>query len=94
MGFDTGNTQSAIIPVMTGDPALNAEACRLLLEAGVYANQIGYPAVPRNKARIRMSVMATHSTTDLDRVLNAFEWVDKKLKITALQPDFSIAKIS
>jgi glycine C-acetyltransferase len=82
LGFDTGNTQSAIIPVMTGDPAGNAEACRLLLDAGVYANQIGYPAVPRKKARIRMSVMATHSAEDLDLVLNAFAWVDKKLKIT------------
>jgi glycine C-acetyltransferase len=82
LGFDTGNTQSAIIPVMTGDPALNAEACRLLLEAGVYANQIGYPAVPRKSARIRMSIMATHTIEQMDRVLNAWAWVDDKLHIT------------
>ncbi|MFD0792041.1 aminotransferase class I/II-fold pyridoxal phosphate-dependent enzyme [Mucilaginibacter litoreus] len=81
LGVDTGNTQSAIIPVMTGDPALNAEACKLLMEAGVYANQIGYPAVPRKNARIRMSLMATHTREHLDRVLNAWEWVGKKLSL-------------
>lgn len=82
LGLDTGNTQSAIIPVMTGDPALNAECCKLLLEAGVYANQIGYPAVPRKNARIRMSIMATHTREHLDRILNAFEWADGKLQIS------------
>jgi glycine C-acetyltransferase len=82
LGFDTGNTQSAIIPVMTGKPDLNAEACRLLIEAGVYANQIGYPAVARKNARIRMSLMATHTREQMDRVLNAWEWVGGKLNLT------------
>jgi len=82
MGFDTGHTQSAIIPVMIGDAALNAEVCRLLLEAGVYTNQIGYPAVARKDARIRMSIMATHTIAHMDKVLAAWEWVDSKLKIT------------
>ncbi|MGN6398688.1 MAG: aminotransferase class I/II-fold pyridoxal phosphate-dependent enzyme [Mucilaginibacter sp.] len=81
MGFDLGNTQSAIIPVMTGDPGLNAEACKLLMEAGVYANQIGYPAVPRKSARIRMSLTATHTLEQMDKVLNAWEWVGRKLKL-------------
>jgi len=82
MGFDLGNTQSAIIPVMTGNPNLNAEACHLLMQAGVYANQIGYPAVPKKRARIRMSIMATHSREHMDKVLNGWEWVDNKLNIT------------
>jgi glycine C-acetyltransferase len=82
LGFDTGNTQSAIIPVMTGKPELNAEVCRLLIEAGVYANQIGYPAVARKNARIRMSIMATHTIEQMDKVLNAFAWVDSKLHIS------------
>jgi len=85
MGFNTGNTQSAIIPVMTGDPAVNAEACKLLLEAGVYANQIGYPAVARKDARIRMSIMATHTIEQMDLVLNAFAWVGQKLPIRKMQ---------
>jgi hypothetical protein len=82
MGFDLGNTQSAIIPVMTGNPNLNADVCYELLKAGVYANQIGYPAVPKKRARIRMSIMATHDRAAMDRVLNAWEYVDKKMHIS------------
>jgi glycine C-acetyltransferase len=81
LGFDTGNTQSAIIPVMIGDPSLNAEVCKQLQLAGIYANQIGYPAVARKSARIRMSVMATHTSEHMNRVLNAWEDVGKKLNL-------------
>ncbi|MFB9843931.1 aminotransferase class I/II-fold pyridoxal phosphate-dependent enzyme [Mucilaginibacter ginsenosidivorans] len=81
MGFDLGNTQSAIIPVMTGDPNLNAEACSLLLQAGIYANQIGYPAVPRKNARIRMSITAAHTLEHMDKILNAWDWVGRKLNL-------------
>src|SRR5690606_11748771 len=58
LGLDTGVTQSAIIPVKIGDINLNARICGMLLEAGVYANQINYPAVAKKDARIRMSVTA------------------------------------
>ncbi|HEY9002817.1 MAG TPA: aminotransferase class I/II-fold pyridoxal phosphate-dependent enzyme [Mucilaginibacter sp.] len=81
LGLDVGNTVSAIIPVKTGDPLLAAEATKLLLQAGVYANQIGYPAVSKKDARVRQSLMATHTQTDLDQVLNAWEWIGKKLKL-------------
>ncbi|WP_426582641.1 aminotransferase class I/II-fold pyridoxal phosphate-dependent enzyme [Mucilaginibacter sp. R-33] len=86
LGLDTGNTASAIIPVKTGDPQLAAEATKLLLEAGVYANQIGYPAVSKKDARVRMSLMATHTQEHLDQVLNAWQWVDGKLKVSQLKP--------
>lgn len=82
MGLDVGTTASAIIPVKTGDPLLAAEATRLLLGAGVYANQIGYPAVSKKDARVRQSLMATHTYSDLDQVLNAWEWVNSKLHLT------------
>jgi glycine C-acetyltransferase len=82
LGLDTGDTASAIIPVKTGDPLLAAEATKLLLEAGVYANQIGYPAVSKKDARVRMSLMATHTPEHLDQVLNAWQWVDSKLKVS------------
>jgi len=77
LGLDIGKTKSAIIPVMIGNSNKNAEICHLLLKAGVYANQINYPAVSRKDARIRMSVMATHKFDQLDKVLNAWEWVIK-----------------
>lgn len=82
MGLDVGTTQSAIIPVKIGSPSVTGEVGRLLLEAGVYANPIIYPAVNRKNARIRMSVMATHTMEQLDLALNVFNDIRKKLPIT------------
>lgn len=85
LGLDIGNTRSAIIPVKIGDALKTGEAGKLLLEAGVYANPIIYPAVSRKNARIRMSLMATHTKEQLNKVLNAFEYVDQKLHISKKQ---------
>ena len=81
LGLDIGTTQSAIVPVKIGDPAKTAAAGQMLLERGIYANPIIYPAVPRKDARIRMSLMATHTREHLDKVLNAFEAVNQKLQL-------------
>jgi len=80
LGFDIGSTVSAIIPVKIGDPEHTREVGRLLLEAGVYANPITYPAVALKDARVRMSVLATHTQEHLDMVLNAYAYVRSKLK--------------
>jgi glycine C-acetyltransferase len=82
LGMDIGTTQSAIIPVKIGDAHKTGNAGRLLLEAGVYANTIVYPGVNRKNARIRTSLMATHTREHLDKALNAFEYVDQKLHIS------------
>jgi glycine C-acetyltransferase len=82
LGLDVGNTASAIVPVKIGDISLNAKVTGLLLSAGVYANQINYPAVSRKDARVRMSLMATHTHSQLDKVLSAWEWVMKKVDLT------------
>lgn len=82
LGLDVGSTSSAIIPVKIGDPHKTGNAGKLLLEAGVFANPILYPAVARKNARIRMSIMATHTREHLDKTLNAFEDIDKKLNIS------------
>ncbi|WP_159477737.1 aminotransferase class I/II-fold pyridoxal phosphate-dependent enzyme [Dyadobacter sp. 3J3] len=81
LGFDIGNTQSAIIPVKIGDAHKTSNAGKMLLEAGIYANPILYPAVSKKNARIRMSVMATHTREHLDRTLNAFEDLNKAMHI-------------
>ncbi|MBK1439834.1 aminotransferase class I/II-fold pyridoxal phosphate-dependent enzyme [Parapedobacter sp. ISTM3] len=81
LGLDTGTTCSAIIPVKIGDPHVTGDAGRLLLKAGIFTNPILYPAVPRHDARIRMSIMATHTKEHLDRALEAFEYVDNQLNI-------------
>lgn len=81
LGLDVGTTASAIIPVKVGDMNKTCEAGKLLLRAGIYTNPIMYPAVSLKDARIRMSLIATHTKEHLDKALNAFEYVDKKLDI-------------
>jgi len=81
LGLDIGTTASGIIPVKIRDIPKTLEVGRLLLRAGVYANPIMYPAVAKKDSRIRMSLMATHTTAQLDKVLNAFADISAKLKI-------------
>ena len=81
MGFNIGNTESGVIPVKIGDPTLTAEATRILFDKGIYTNCIMYPAVAKKDARIRMSMMATHSIEQLDQALNAFDLMNTKLQI-------------
>ena len=81
IGLDIGPTNSAIIPVKIGDPAKNGLVGQKLLDRGIYANPIMYPAVSKKDARIRMSLMATHTREHLDKVLNAFEDINHELHI-------------
>lgn len=81
LGLDIGTTASAIVPVKIRDAAKTGEVSRLLLQAGVYANPIIYPAVSKKDSRIRMSLMATHTKAQLDVVLNAFEDISRRLRI-------------
>jgi len=80
--FNIGTTQSPIIPIKIGDAHKTGEVGRLLLEAGVYANTIVYPGVSRKDARIRTSLMATHTKEHLDKVLNAFDDINKRVRIS------------
>jgi glycine C-acetyltransferase len=82
MKLDIGITESAIIPIKIGDAHKTGDAARLLLETGVYANAIVYPGVSRKDARIRTSLMATHTKEHLDKALNGFDFVNRKLRIS------------
>lgn len=81
IGLEVGDTKSAIIPVKIGDASKNSMAGKLLLENGIYTNPIMYPAVSLKDSRIRMSLMATHTKEHLDKALNVFDYVNKKLDI-------------
>jgi len=81
IGLEIGTTASAIIPVKIGDIRKNCLVGKLLLENGIYTNPIMYPAVPLKDARIRMSIMATHTKEHLDKALNIFEYINQKLKL-------------
>jgi glycine C-acetyltransferase len=75
LGFDTGESTTPITPVMLGEAKLAQAFSRRLFEEGVFAMAIGFPTVPRGKARIRVMISAAHSRSDLDQGLSAFERV-------------------
>ena len=83
LGFDTGLSQTPIVPVMLGEAALAQQFSRELFEAGVFAMAIGYPTVPQGKARIRVMNSAAHSRDDLEQALAVFEQVGKRLGVIA-----------
>ncbi len=81
LGFDLGKSETPITPVMLGEAKLAQEFSARLFEEGVFAQAIGYPTVPRGKARIRVMVSAVHSRDDLDYGLRAFEKVGRELGV-------------
>jgi glycine C-acetyltransferase len=81
LGFDTGVSQTPITPVMLGEAPLAQQFSRELFEEGVFAMAIGFPTVPKGKARIRVMISAAHDNDDLGKGLEAFEKVGKKLGV-------------
>ena len=81
LGFNTGQSETPITPVIVGDAALAHQFSRELFEAGVFAQGIGYPTVAQGRARIRTIVTATHTEDELNRALEVMESVAKKLRI-------------
>ena len=70
-----------IVPIMLGEAALAQNASFELLKEGVYIKGLWFPVVPRGEARLRGQISAAHTKKDLDRALNAFQKVGKRLKI-------------
>ena len=68
-GFDIGNTQTAIVPILLGGESLAFEMARLSNEEALYVLPVTYPAVPRGSARLRTSVTSEHCQEDLDRAV-------------------------
>ena len=82
-GFDTGISETPITPVMVGDAKLAFDFSRALFEGGVLATGIGFPTVPKGRARIRTIVTATHTREELDRALEVIRAAGKRLGILA-----------
>ncbi|GAB5534119.1 MAG: pyridoxal phosphate-dependent aminotransferase family protein [Rubricoccaceae bacterium] len=78
LGFNVWTSQTPIIPVVIGDMMTGFAFWRDLLEAGVFANAVVPPAVPRGQSLMRTSYMATHSDEELELVLEAFKKVGLK----------------
>jgi 8-amino-7-oxononanoate synthase len=81
LGFDTGKSQTPIIPVLIKDTMKTYEMCRLLFENGVFVNAVISPAVPQGRELLRTSCMATHTEEQLDQVLAAFEKVGRQVGV-------------
>jgi 8-amino-7-oxononanoate synthase len=82
LGFDTGASETPIIPVLIGDPFQAARFWRALFDLGVFAHPIVPPAVPANASRIRVSMSAEHSDEQIEQVLDAFARVAKKVPVS------------
>jgi len=81
MGYNTGPTETPIIPVMIGNDELTFMLWKMLRENGIFTNPVIYPAVPKEKSLIRTSYSATHSDEELETVLESFQRCGKQLGI-------------
>lgn len=90
-GFDTGITETPIVPVMVGDDLKAFQFWRLIFDAGVFANPVVSPAVAPGRALMRNTLMATHTDEQIDRVLNIFEDCARKVGILPRASGVSIA---
>ncbi|MFH1306059.1 MAG: glycine C-acetyltransferase [Candidatus Micrarchaeota archaeon] len=79
MGLDTGNSQTPIVPIMTGESSKAKELSKGLFEEGVFALPIVFPMVAQGKARVRTQIRADFSKEDLDFALGAVERVGQKI---------------
>ena len=81
MGFDTGRSETPIVPVMIGEVGLARAFSTRLFDEGVFAMALGFPTVPEGQARIRVMNTAAHTREDLDFGLATFEKVGKELRV-------------
>ncbi len=81
LGFDTGDSESPVVPLVVGEDMTAFQMTAMLQHAGVFANPVISPAVPPGRAMIRTSYMATHTREHLDRALEAFAAVGRELGI-------------
>ncbi len=81
MGFDTGRSQSPIIPLFIRDDVKALQMAQRLLEEGVFINPVVSPAVPKEDCIIRFSLMATHSFDQVDRAIHKITKIAKELDV-------------
>jgi len=80
-GFDLVGADAAIVPVMLYDAKLSQTMANDLLNEGIYVIGFFYPVVPKDKARIRVQLSAAHTQEHLDKAIQAFIKIGRKLKV-------------
>ncbi|MEN8098537.1 MAG: pyridoxal phosphate-dependent aminotransferase family protein [Chloroflexota bacterium] len=81
LGFDTGESQTPVIPVIIGENYRTFVTWKTLFDAGIYTNPVISPAVPEGMALLRTSYMATHTEEQIDRALDIFEKVGRQMEL-------------
>jgi glycine C-acetyltransferase len=81
LGFDTGQSETPITPVIAGEETKAVELSRLLWDEGVFTPAIVFPTVAKGRSRVRTIVTAEHTEDDLQQALEAFERVGRKLEL-------------
>ncbi len=81
LGFDTGNSETPITPVMVGESGKAHKLADAMFKLGVFVLPIVYPMVAKDKARIRTIVTSAHTKKDLDEAIDAFEGAGKELAL-------------
>ncbi|MDR1511504.1 MAG: pyridoxal phosphate-dependent aminotransferase family protein [Endomicrobium sp.] len=81
MGYDTGHSQSPIIPLVVGSDLVAFKMWKMLFDEGIFASPVVTPAVQEGRSIIRTSYMATHSDDNLNFILERFEKVGKQLNV-------------
>ncbi len=87
LGYNTGKSNTPIIPILIGDDFRTVMAWHALVDEGVYTNPVVPPGVPPANSLLRTSYMATHKVEQLDRALKAFELVGERLDLVTVQHD-------
>lgn len=81
LGLETSVSTTPITPIMLGDAPLAQQFSQALYEEGVFATAIGFPTVPRGKARIRVMISASHEQADLEFGIMVIEKVARNLDV-------------
>ena len=81
LGFDTGRTETPIVPIIIGKVAKAKVFSSRLFEEGIFAMALGFPTVPPGTARIRVMNTAAHSREDLERGLEIFAKIGRELGV-------------
>ena len=80
-GFDTGPSETPIIPAVVGEAMMAFKMCRRLIDEGVFVNPVVSPAVEQGNALIRLSLMATHTEDEIHKAMDIMVKVGRELGI-------------
>ncbi|MFI5213537.1 MAG: glycine C-acetyltransferase [Gemmatimonadales bacterium] len=81
-GFKPLPGETPIVPVILGETSRAIRMSEMLLDEGVFVTGFGYPVVPQGHARVRCQVSAAHTMEHLQRAIDAFKKVGRKLGVT------------